>query len=49
MDGTTNFEIEFEEVKPTASGRVRPLWVFVLALVAGALSLLALVLGTSYF
>lgn len=48
MDGTTNFEIEFEEVKPTASGRVRPLWVFVLAL-GGALSLLALVLGTSYF
>jgi len=43
-----NFEIEFEEVKPTASGRVRPLWVFVLAL-AGAVSLLVIVLGTSYF
>ena len=43
-----NFEIEFEEVKPSTSGRVRPLWVFVLAL-AGALSLLVLVLGTSSF
>jgi len=48
MEATMNFEIEFEEVKPTASGRVRPLWVFVLAL-AGAVSLLVLVLGTSYF
>jgi hypothetical protein len=48
MEATMNFEIEFEEVKPTASGRVRPLWVFVLAL-AGAVSLLVIVLGTSYF
>ena len=48
MEATVNFEIEFEEVKPSTSGRVRPLWVFVLAL-AGALALLVLVLGTSFF